>query len=106
MGSWCSLRLEGEFVIRKQFYLHPVQNVALKRKAHSLEISQSELLRRALDTALSKKSQLLASEDLVLERVLENSLQLSEVHRLSDGDQLKRDDAYSSEPRFMRWEQA
>lgn len=90
----------------KQFYLHPVQNVALKRKAHSLEISQSELLRSALDTALSKKRQLLASQDLLSERVLENSLQLSKIYRLSDVDRLKRDDAYSSESRFTRWKQS
>ena len=93
-------------MIRKQFYLHPVQDAALKRKAHSLGVSQAEVVRRAISAALSENSQLLASKDLVSERVLENSLQLSKIYRSSDGDQLKRDDAYSSEPRFTRWEQS
>ena len=92
-------------MIRKQFYLHPVQNAALKRKAHSLGVSQAELMRRVLDAVLSKDIQVVAPKSLALEIVLENSLRLSKIYRLNQTDQIRRDDAYSSELRFTRWEQ-
>ena len=40
-------------VIRKQFCIEPRQAVVLKRRSQELGVSESELLRRALDAALA-----------------------------------------------------
>lgn len=40
-------------MIRKQLYIEPRQEEALKRRAHELGVSEAELVRRALDVALA-----------------------------------------------------
>lgn len=40
------------YVIRKQLYIEPYQEAALKRRARELGVSEAELVRRALDAAL------------------------------------------------------
>ncbi len=91
-------------MIRKRFDLNPVQNAALKRKAHSLGISEAELVRRALNATLSEKIPASAQKDTALKSLLENSLRLSKIHRPNEAYRFDREDAYSSEPRFTRWE--
>jgi hypothetical protein len=41
------------YVIRKQLYIEPHQEAALKRRARELGVSEAELVRRALDAALA-----------------------------------------------------
>lgn len=41
------------YVIRKQLYIEPHQEEALKRRSRELGLSEAELVRRALDTALA-----------------------------------------------------
>lgn len=42
-------------MIRKQLYLKPSQDRALKRRAKELGVSEAELVRRALDDALQSE---------------------------------------------------
>ena len=89
-------------MIRKQLYIDPIQDAALKRKAKELGVSEAELVRRALDDALSDHLPA-TQKNGALEAVLENSLQFSKAHRLAEAYKFKREDAYSSEKRFDRW---
>jgi len=41
------------YVIRKQLYIEPRQEEALKRRARELGVSEAELVRRALDASLA-----------------------------------------------------
>lgn len=41
------------YVIRKQLYIEPRQDDALKRRSRELGVSEAELVRRALDSALA-----------------------------------------------------
>jgi hypothetical protein len=41
------------YVIRKQLYIEPHQEEALKRRSRELGVSEAELVRRALDAALT-----------------------------------------------------
>lgn len=43
-------------MVRKQFYLEEDQNLALKRRAGELAVSEAEVIRRALDAALGRGS--------------------------------------------------
>lgn len=43
------------YMVRKQLYLTEAQDAALKRKAEAVGISEAEIVRRALDDALSEK---------------------------------------------------
>lgn len=85
-------------MVRKQLYIDPIQDAALKRRAKELGVSEAELVRRALDNALSDHLPLSAQKNTALEVVLENSLRLSKTHRLADAYKFERDDAYSSGP--------
>ncbi len=44
------------YMVRKQLYLTEAQDASLKRKAEEMGISEAEIVRRALDEALSEKS--------------------------------------------------
>ena len=90
-------------MIRKQLYIDPIQDAALKRKARELGVSEAELVRRALNVALSEEIPASKQKNAALESFLANSLRLSKIYRPDDAYRFKRDDAYSSERRFDRW---
>lgn len=52
---------EREAVVRKQIYLTPAQNEALKRRARELGTSEAEVLRQLIDASLAE-SENVASE--------------------------------------------
>ncbi len=90
-------------MVRKQLYIDPTQDAALKRKAKELGVSEAELVRRALKVALSEAIPASTQKNTALESFLEDSLRLSKVYRPDDAYRFKRADAYSSEQRFDRW---
>lgn len=56
-------------LIRKQVYLERRQSVALKRRAEVLGISESELIRRAIDSELQSRSLLAGSDPEALQDI-------------------------------------
>ena len=92
-------------MIRKQLYIDPQQDAALKRKARDLGLSEAELVRRALDAALLEPQHSLTPRHFVLQALLEDAVAFSRTHRLADGYAYNREDAYTNEPRLERWGQ-
>ena len=68
--------------VRKQLSVTPEQDTALKRRSRELGVSEAELVRRALDAALSETARLPAPADSPLEELLANTRRLAEGHRL------------------------
>jgi hypothetical protein len=90
-------------MIRKQFYIYPDQDVALKRKARELGLSEVELVRRALDAMLTETPHVMPARPSVLQALLEDIQALSVTHPAPTGYVFKRDDAYDDESRLERW---
>ncbi len=90
-------------MIRKQLYIDPQQDAALKRKARDLGLSEAELVRRALDAALLEPQHSVTPRPSVLQALLEDALAFSRTHQPTDGYTYNREDAYTSEPRLERW---
>jgi hypothetical protein len=90
-------------MIRKQLYIDPHQEAALKRKARELGLSEAELVRRALDAVLTDTAQATPARTSVLRALLEDAQTLSITHPAPAGYVFKRDDAYEDESRLERW---
>jgi Ribbon-helix-helix protein, copG family len=90
-------------MIRKQLYIDPQQDAALKRKARDLGLSEAELVRRALDAALLEPQHAITPHRSVLQALLEDAVTFSRTHRPNDGYVYNREDAYTNEPRLERW---
>jgi hypothetical protein len=60
-------------MIRKQLYIDPHRDAALKRKARELGLSEAELLRRALDAVLTETPQAMPVRPSVLRTLLEDA---------------------------------
>lgn len=90
-------------MVRKQLYLEEAQDQALKQRAKELGISEAELVRRALDTALrpQRNAHLAAPRRAALTRLLGNAKRLSEGHRFPEGYRFNREELY--EEREGRW---
>jgi hypothetical protein len=84
-------------MIRKQFYIFPDQDAALKRKARELGVSEAELVRRALDAVLTETTSAMPVRPSVLQALLEDAQALSITHSAPEGYVFKRDDAYEDE---------
>ena len=87
-------------MVRKQVYIEPRQEVLLKRRARELGVSEAELIRRAIDQAVSR-SFALAPEHELWEEIEE----YIKKHRMFDvpqtGRSWTRDELY--EERFRRY---
>ncbi len=92
-------------MIRKQLYIDPQQDAALKRKARDLGLSEAELVRRALDAALLEPQPAITPHRSVLQALLEDAVAFSRTHKPSNDYAYNREDAYASEPRLERWGQ-
>jgi hypothetical protein len=92
-------------MIRKQLYIDPHQDAALKRKARELGLSEAELVRRALDAILTESTPAAPARPSVLQALLEDAQALSVSHPAPEGYVFKRDDAYDDESRLERWGQ-
>ena len=90
-------------MIRKQLYIDPHQDAALKRKARELGLSEAELVRRALDAALAEKGQPVTAHSSVLRGVLEDAKAFSLTTQPDAGYRYSREDAYSDESRLERY---
>jgi hypothetical protein len=90
-------------MIRKQLYIDPRQDAALKRKARDLGLSEAELVRRALDAALLEPRPSLIPSHSVLQALLKDAVVFSRTHRPTDGYVYNREDAYADEPRLEGW---
>ena len=90
-------------MIRKQLYLEEAQNRALKVRARELGISEAELVRRALDTALHARdsAQRIAPRRAALTQLVSNARRLAEAHHFPEGYRFKRDELYDE--REDRW---
>jgi hypothetical protein len=88
-------------MIRKQLYIDPHQDAALKRKARELGLSEAELVRRALDAVLTESMPAAPARP----SVLQDAQALSVSHPAPEGYVFKRDDAYEDESRLERWGQ-
>lgn len=42
-------------MVRKQIYITPLQDIALKQRAHVLDVTESELIRRGIDQVTSSE---------------------------------------------------
>jgi hypothetical protein len=80
-------------MIRKQLYIDPHRDAALKRKARELGLSEAELLRRALDAVLTETPKAMPARPSVLRTLLEDAQALSVTHPMTEGYVFKRDDA-------------
>jgi hypothetical protein len=80
-------------MIRKQFYIYPDQDAALKRKARELGLSGADLVRRALYAILTETTQATPARPSVLRALLEDAQALSVTHPAPEGYVFKRDDA-------------
>lgn len=92
-------------MVRKQLYLEEYQNKALKQRAKELNISEAELMRRALDDALtdnlhkrpiSKKVEILQKLFAVADRMVEE-------HPIDTAYKFNRQELYEEDRRFSRW---
>ena len=92
-------------MIRKQLYIDPHQDAALKRKARELGLSEAELVRRALDAVLTETTPAMPARPSVLQALLEDARTLSITHPVPEGYVFKRNDAYEDESRLERWGQ-
>jgi hypothetical protein len=90
-------------MIRKQLYIDPHQDAALKRKARELGLSEAELVRRALDAVLTETTSAMPARPSILQALLEDAQALSVTHPATEGYVFKRDDAYEDETRLERW---
>jgi hypothetical protein len=90
-------------MIRKQLYIDPSQDAALKRKARELGLSEAELVRRALDAVLTETPQAMPARPSVLQALLEDAQALAITHPAPENYVFKRDDAYEDESRLERW---
>ena len=88
-------------MIRKQLYIDPSQDAALKRKARELGVSEAELVRRALDNALSSPASK-TKRISALQAVLKDAKALSKTHRVPENYRFNREDAYD-DTRLERW---
>lgn len=90
-------------MIRKQLYLEEAQDQALKQRAKELRISETELVRRALDTALrpTQATQLSAPRRAALGRLLDNAKHLSATHSFPEHYSFDREALYYK--REDRW---
>ena len=84
-------------LVRKQLSVTPDQDRALKRRSRELGVSEAELVRRALDAALSDEAGVSARVGSPLDALLANTLRLAEGRRLDGG--WDRDALYERGPR-------
>lgn len=77
-------------LVRKQLSLTPEQDRELKRRSRALGVSESEIVRRALDAALSEDAPPRAGTPLA--ELLDHTRQLAEGRRLDSP--LDRDALY------------
>jgi hypothetical protein len=91
-------------MIRKQLYLEEAQERALKQRAKSLGISEAEVVRRALDDALSSKQVKKPRSHQAIEDFLERAERISAEHRTAAGYRFNRQELYEEDERFRRWD--
>lgn len=73
-------------MIRKQFHITRLQDLALKRRARSLGISEAEVVRQALDRALGEEiSRPLSPDRRALEKLLAESRRIAGGRRVTGG---------------------
>lgn len=89
-------------MIRKQLYISQRQDLALKRRARSLGVSEAELVRQALDRSLELEISTPPDPGRrkALVTLLDNSRSLARRHRF-EGAKPLREDLYES--REARW---
>lgn len=91
-------------MIRKQLYLEETQERALKERAKNLGISEAEVVRRALDNALSGKKAKKPRSRQAIDDFLERAERLSAEHRPVAGYRFNRQELYEEDERFRRWD--
>ncbi len=72
-------------LVRKQLSVTPDQDRALKRRSQELGVSEAELVRRALDAALSDEAGASSRVGSPLDALLTNTRRLAEGRRLDGG---------------------
>jgi len=81
-------------MVRKQFYITAAQDQAIKYLARQQGISESEVVRRALETALSQPTLFLREQGEALERLLKSCRQFGAQHQLPAGFRFSRAACY------------
>jgi hypothetical protein len=90
-------------MVRKQLYIDLQQDALLKRKARELGLSEAEVVRRALDTALNERVNPTVPSRSLLKELLDDARAFSLEHQPPESYIYKREDAYSNEQRLERW---
>ncbi len=92
-------------MVRKQLYLEEYQNKALKQRAKELNISEAELLRRALNNELKVSGQSRAANKKasLLQGLFDKFDQLAKEYPISKQYKFKRQELYEEDDRFGRW---
>ena len=88
-------------MVRRQLYIGQSQDAALKRKARELGVSEAELVRRALENALSSPASR-TKRISALQAVLKDAKALFKMHQPPEDYRFSRDDAYD-DTRLERW---
>jgi len=92
-------------MVRKQLYLEEQQDRALKRKAKGLGVSEAELVRRALDAALSINAQPKNAENsAVLSSLFDDADMIAKTYRFGEGHTFERQALYEEDKRHTRWD--
>lgn len=90
-------------MIRKQLYLEEDQDLALKRIAGELGLSEAEVVRRALDAALGRGTAQNELARKALETFFANTdSMLSEAEEAVEY-KFDRNEIYEEDARFKRW---
>ena len=94
-------------MIRKQLYLDETQDRALKQRAKELGLSEAEVVRRALDSALrgDALSNHLGKQHVILQALFEDADHLAETKQLPEGYRFDRQALYEEDERFTRWDE-
>lgn len=93
-------------MIRKQLYLEEAQDKALKRRAKELGVSEAEVVRQALDAALSNDtvSPIRKRNKEILQAFFREADELAKTHAFPEGYRFDRQALYEEDERFTRWD--
>ena len=94
---------QNQPLIRKQLYIRPDQDRALKQAAREQGRSEAELVRQAIDEVILQRatSPSYAPHQQALEELIQTNLDLSRQRAASESHQFNRDDLYQE--REERW---
>jgi hypothetical protein len=91
-------------MVRKQLYLEETQDQALKHRAKELGVSEAELVRLVLDSALKSTPQTRSVEESeVLNAIFADADTIAKTHRFADSYRFDRQALVEEDDRQARW---